>query len=133
MVRLKVAAEGTFIAPIKFQFHVVRLKDEDIYEIVDGFHISIPCGSIKRQPGQPGCCFFYISIPCGSIKSSELSELPGLCVISIPCGSIKSGFLSPHVFRHPLFQFHVVRLKDQSCTAPLTDLIISIPCGSIKR
>ena len=92
MVRLKVPESITKLHQgAKFQFHMVRLKEDT-----------------KFKPGHPG----YVSIPHGSIKrTTRASGANRFTKVSIPHGSIKSNECIWQGERDAEFQFHMVRLK----------------------
>ena len=70
--------------------------------------------SLKREKN----CEELISIPYGSIKSSYTKLFAAIRAISIPYGSIKRCSLIAVDFTLSIFQFLMVRLKEnlKACT-----------------
>ena len=92
---------------------MVRLKVRSRSVKQNFKEISIPYGSIKRIPNYSVFCgFISISIPYGSIKSQTLYDFRPVFQISIPYGSIKSANKNRIAHVGFIFQFLMVRLKD---------------------
>ena len=95
-----------------FQFHMVRLKARAGGVIPENIVISIPYGTIKGKSIDETDASNPISIPYGTIKGGSGWSSSRPTIISIPYGTIK-GMLNTLIDDViPLFQFHMVRLKE---------------------
>ena len=121
MVRLKEAIMQRIIQSLEwFQFLMVRLKACCSSRCFSCTRISIPYGAIKRRAERQRAKHHAISIPYGAIKRCAGGAGAGeQCDISIPYGAIKSRSQKRYNFLVILFQFLMVRLKDNSRTTPI--------------
>ena len=105
----------TVTSSVSFQFHKVRLKVHVSMSLTIAMCVSIPQGTIKSGREFATLCCNPVSIPQGTIKSKslELREVKDKPV-SIPQGTIKRESNQTYWTVGQLFQFHKVRLKEQT-------------------
>ena len=92
---------------------MVRLKACRSQYSTQGFLVSIPNGTIKRQLRRNYETQNVVSIPNGTIKSQRTEGLLlRRALFQFQMVRLKGGFADRHQGRHEPFQFQMVRLKE---------------------